>query len=77
MKLLVNFNELLKRTNLFSPNRKMLLFNVTGDRDAEKMLQILHNDGIFDCAMFSPNLASFAVGINSMQSTRLLHFIII
>ncbi|XP_037036193.1 folylpolyglutamate synthase, mitochondrial [Bradysia coprophila] len=46
-----------------SPNRKMLLFNVTGDRDAEKMLCILY--GSFDCAMFSPNIPSVAVNISN------------
>ncbi|KAJ6634969.1 Folylpolyglutamate synthase, mitochondrial, partial [Pseudolycoriella hygida] len=48
-----------------SPNRKMLLFNVTGDRDAEKMLQILYDNGIFDCAIFSPNFSSLNVGIDN------------
>jgi len=48
-----------------SRNRKFLLFNVTGDRDAEKMLQILNADGIFDFAMFSPNVAFSAVDINN------------
>lgn len=45
----------------------MLLFNVTGDRDADKMLQILFDDGLFDCAMFSPNLASLSIDINGKQ----------
>jgi len=48
-----------------SSNRKYLLFNVTGDRDAEKILQIIENYGIFDCAMFSPNVASVVVGMNN------------
>lgn len=43
----------------------MLLFNVTGDRDAETMLRMIHKNCIFDYAMFSPNLASVAVDINS------------
>lgn len=46
-----------------STNRKMLLFNVTGDRDAEKMLRMLY--GSFDCALFSPNLASVDINMSN------------
>lgn len=44
-----------------------MLFNVTGDRDAEKMLTVLYDGGIFNCAMFSPNVASSVVGMNSTK----------
>lgn len=34
--------------------RRFLLFNITGNRDADEMLRVLTNDIKFDCAVFTP-----------------------
>lgn len=41
-----------------SDRKKFLIFNVTGDRDSEKMLEILNQRLSFDMALFTPNISS-------------------
>lgn len=44
-----------------SNNPKLLLFNTTGDRNTEQMLDMLHSRITFDMALFAPNVAANSI----------------
>lgn len=42
----------------FSSNKKILIFNVTGDRNVDDMLNFIHQNIKMDEALFTPNISS-------------------
>lgn len=42
----------------FRSGKKLLLFNVTGDRNASDMLDIINSKITFEQALFTPNISS-------------------
>lgn len=43
---------------IYSCNKKILLFNVTGDRNPNEMLKLISENVQFDEALFTPNISS-------------------
>lgn len=44
-------------------SKKCLLFNTTGDRNSNQMLDFLHSQFKFDVALFSPNVATHSIDL--------------
>lgn len=42
----------------FSSTKKMLIFNITGGRNGNDLLDVLHKNIPFDLALFTPNISS-------------------
>lgn len=56
-------------------HKRFLLFNITGDRNANNMLDLINKEIQFECALFTPNISSLCSAAKGNE--YLLHFLIL